>query len=493
MRNIKRGSSAALLPALLVALMATLWFGHAPVASAASRERGPRTPWMQQARELAAGEAAADTQQSYFGDLTVEPGQVLPGDVVVYEGDVTLQSAGRIAGNLVVYRGDVEIQSGASTGGNVTAFSGDVEVAGEIGGNLAALNGDVTLENSARVNGDVSLVNGDLERSEGAFVGGNVAKGPSLVLPDLPAAPFPRVPGMGQNDVSGAARSWAWSLGAFVTRVIGVGLFALLAGLLIAVLMLVRPQAVEEFQRTLVAEPALSFVAGIVANLGVLFLSVLFAITLCLIPLSIVAWLVLAALNVAGWAAIAAAVAGRVRGSLKSSLKPELMTGLIAAVLIGGLGLLWAMGGCFRFVGMATALIVSSVGVGAVLLPLFRRRRNGISGPGMSPAGPEPADLTTKRTGAVEGVALLPAPQPEPASAAETALGPEATEEQDDFLLIGGIGPVSVARLHAAGVRTFAQLAALSPEQVGEIIGWTAERVARGTIIEQARALAAAT
>ncbi len=486
MHNIKRWLPAALLPALLVALTVTIWFGPAAVASAASQERGPRLSWMQQARQLASGEAAVDTQESYFGDLTVEPGQVLPGDIVVYEGDVTLQSAGRIAGNLVVYRGDVEIQSGASAGGNVTAFSGDVEVAGEIGGNLAALNGDVTLENGARVNGDVSLVNGDLERSEGAFVGGNVAKGPNLVLPDLPAGPpFPRVPGMGQNDVSGAARSWVWSLGAFVTRVVGVGLLALLAGLLIAVLTLVRPQAVEEFRRTLVAEPALSFVAGIVANLGVLFLSVLFAITLCLIPLSIVAWLVLAALNMAGWAAIAAAVAGRVRGSLKSSLKPEMMTGLIAAVLIGGLGLLWAMGGCFRFVGMATMLIVSSVGVGAVLLPLFRRSRNDVSGPAAPPAGPGPVDLATERDGESEVVALLPAP--------ETAPAPEASEEQDDFLMILGIGPVTVARLHAAGVRTFAQLAALSPEQAGEIIGWTAERVARSNIIEQARALSAAT
>lgn len=40
----------------------------------------------------------------------------------------------------------------------------------------------------------------------------------------------------------------------------------------------------------------------------------------------------------------------------------------------------------------------------------------------------------------------------------------------DDFQVIGGIGPVYAARLHAAGVYTFAQLATLTPEAVQAIV-----------------------
>lgn len=61
---------------------------------------------------------------------------------------------------------------------------------------------------------------------------------------------------------------------------------------------------------------------------------------------------------------------------------------------------------------------------------------------------------------------------------------------EDRFTEIKGIGPVFDQRLKEAGVRTFAQLAAMTPAQVAEVIGWPEERVLRSEIIEQAQALA---
>ncbi len=335
----------------------------------------------------------ADGQQSYFGDLTVERGQVLAGNVIVYDGDVTIERDGRINGDLVVYSGDVRIRAGGGVGGNVTAFSGDVEMAGEVNGNLAAMNGDVALEDSARVNGNVSILNGDLERSEGAFVGGNVVKGPRLELPGIPAVPLPfqSMPDMAQDAISVPQRSLLQSIGAFAARVIGAGMFALLIGLIVGIIVMIKPEAVEKSRQTIVAEPALSFVAGIVANLMAVFVAVFLAITICLAPVSFVLLLIAAGFNLVGWTAIAAAAARRGSAHLKSPVRPEIAIGVAAVILTGALGLLWAMGGCFRFMGMATWFIVSSVGTGAVLLPLLRRNGARLPQPPI-PHEPTPQD-----------------------------------------------------------------------------------------------------
>ncbi len=71
---------------------------------------------------------------------------------------------------------------------------------------------------------------------------------------------------------------------------------------------------------------------------------------------------------------------------------------------------------------------------------------------------------------------------------ASTLAGPPA----DKLDAIRGIGPVYAQRLSSAGIRSFAQLAELAPEQVGEIVGQgKAENLvnARGWI-DQARQLA---
>src|SRR6266545_4105800 len=65
----------------------------------------------------------------------------------------------------------------------------------------------------------------------------------------------------------------------------------------------------------------------------------------------------------------------------------------------------------------------------------------------------------------------------------------------DDFRLISGIGPAVESRLHSAGILTFAQLAALSPDDIAALVagltGLSAERIVKQGWIGQARELAA--
>jgi hypothetical protein len=73
------------------------------------------------------------------------------------------------------------------------------------------------------------------------------------------------------------------------------------------------------------------------------------------------------------------------------------------------------------------------------------------------------------------------------------ANNPKIQLERDDFTLIRGIGPGIADRLNNAGVHTYTQLAALSPNKVvrllGDLIGMTSERVVKQDWIGQARNL----
>lgn len=73
-----------------------------------------------------------------------------------------------------------------------------------------------------------------------------------------------------------------------------------------------------------------------------------------------------------------------------------------------------------------------------------------------------------------------------------------STEEQtevDNFQLVRGIGPGIEQRLHSAGIRTFGELAAMTPKDIAALVtniaGLSAERVAKLAWIEQARVFAA--
>jgi predicted flap endonuclease-1-like 5' DNA nuclease len=63
--------------------------------------------------------------------------------------------------------------------------------------------------------------------------------------------------------------------------------------------------------------------------------------------------------------------------------------------------------------------------------------------------------------------AAAPAAAPAPAAPAAPAA------QADDLIVIDGIGPVMAKRLNAAGITTFAQLAAMTPDAVQAAIGET--------------------
>ncbi|MGQ9851320.1 MAG: DUF4332 domain-containing protein [Aggregatilineaceae bacterium] len=93
-----------------------------------------------------------------------------------------------------------------------------------------------------------------------------------------------------------------------------------------------------------------------------------------------------------------------------------------------------------------------------------------------------------------EAVAVAEAvPPAETAPPAEPAAAAPSAEAADDLTLIEGIGPKSAAALREAGITTFAQLAAMTPEQLEQMLNERGVRLVGSTATwpEQARLAAA--
>lgn len=425
----------------------------------------------------------------YNDDLTVEPGQVIESDVVLYDGDVVVREQGRIAGNLVVYSGDVEIEEGGSVDGDVSAFSGDLDIAGTVGGNVASWSGAIDLAETARVNGDISVLSGDVQRDDGAFVGGNVVQGPNLKLGVLPGMfggnSMPETPTI---SLDRAQSSFGAQLATFFLRLaIGFGLAMVLVPIA-AMVTYAFPDYVIGVEATYRRQPAVSFILGLMTGPALSVIAVVLAITICGLILVPVPFLLLMGLSFVGWTAIALTVGRRIGGLLGMDVTPPVLVLLGGALLAMVFVPLWSMGSCFRFFAGAGTFLIGAFGLGAAVMPLLNRLGNGrkssavvtaLPDPGVSPAQPPTPPMP-------------PAPAEPDVMASTAAATPDRAPDalrEDDFTLINGLGQVADARLKVAGVRTYAQLAQMTPVAVAAVIGWTPERVQQARLIEQAAAL----
>lgn len=489
-------------------------------------------------------------QSQFFRDnLTVKRGQVYENNVSVYDGDVTVESGGTILGNLYVYSGDVTVEEGGKIQGDIAAFSGNVEVAGDIGGRIVAWSGNVQLGDGSTVGGDVSVLSGDIEQAPGARIHGNIVRGPNFKIPvpsifQAPAAVA--TPELHPAEVQRPARpGFFGTLFGFMLRMLGAALLTVIVAVLAWLLYNVQPDLVRKVRRAAEEQLALSFAVGAIVNVGLLFVTFIFFVTVCLIPLGLATGLGLVLLNLVGWSAMSLWIGERLSRYGRNQAQP--VTYMILGVLVtaGAVGILWALG-CWRTCVMLIILLISAPGVGALLIPWLKlgpqygAQRNPPTpsapnapvrptAPIVPPASVEPvtpmaSTETLRPTPNSEVVApseppvsTPPAPpvdeqrlseitglyEPAPAeespstppvasdlAAGMTPVVPISKVEPVDFTRIKGIGPTFDRRLKDAGIRTFGQLAMMTPEAIAAIIGWSPELVSSDDVIGQARALA---
>lgn len=459
---------------------------------------------------------AADVARTVTnGNLHLKPGEVVKEDVFVMSGNVVLAEESRIEGDLSVMSGNIDVAKDAVIKGDVTSFSGDIKVLGEIRGDVVALSGNIDLLDGSSVRGDATVVSGNLNRDSNAEVRGDTIKGGGL------GKMFSWNEGDFEVDVNveagdatsnGEGRSSRGrGFGGFIAGIFGALFKTIILAAVAAGAAFIRPSFIESVQRRMKDELALCFATGLALNLGLFFLSIVAAITVIGLIVAIPILIMLPFLNLIGAVIAAAALGDRLIDRFKINVTPSssypLRVAVGTAMIIGPLALLWAMGGCFSFIAFLGSAALSTIGTGAIVLPWARKffgndfmQRNQTGAPSNT------SSAASSTTDAADSEPFTEEQKPsatadvsddsDSESAVETEIPivkvvkrkPKA--DADDFTKIRGVGAVFASRLQDAGVNSYAQLAAMSAEEIGEIFGWPADRVERDDIIGQAKELA---
>jgi len=284
-------------------------------------------------------------------------------DRVVFGGSFTLPSGEVLDGNLVSFGGVVHIQAGSRVNGDVVAFGGSISVEGEIQGNLVALGAVLSLGETAVVEGDLITPGSEVQSASGVVVEGQVIteSGPfDFSVPsadtfdfNLPSALRP------QNFLStGFAR--LTDLWWFLLRIFAISALAVLVTVFL-------PEHTKRIATATVQQPVPSAGLGLLTLLVLAPLSILLAITIILIPFTLLSLILLGVAVAWGWVALGTELGHRLADAFHQDWPPVLAAGAGTFTL----SLVFGMVGWIPCIGWLVGLIGVSLGLGGVILTRF--------------------------------------------------------------------------------------------------------------------------
>lgn len=307
------------------------------------------------------------------------PGSALaasPNEIVIGN-NFTLESGETLNDDLLIVGGTAVLEDGSTLNGNIMVLGGTLEAAGTINGDITATGGYIELEDSAVVSGDIHITGAYLDQDPDASVQGDIvnqSQGPFRV--DLPTSSrFPHMVDVQVNPVVAA-------LGVLVRTV----LWALLAML---VMFFLAPR-VECVARAALSQPLMTGGLGLLTLIVVPLMLVVMAITVLLIPVSLVGALVLGVTWALGIIALGLELGKRFAGIFHQEWHPALAAGVGTFLLVLTLDGSAAMLDC---IGWPLRLVVGAFGVGAVLLTGFGSKEYLPSPKAESPVAPPPEQL----------------------------------------------------------------------------------------------------
>jgi hypothetical protein len=303
-------------------------------------------------------------------------GDVLLDGRIVFGGNYTLSSGETLDGDLLALGGNVTLEAGSIVTGEVVLIGGNLNSAGTIERDLALIGGNANLQAGAVVEGDVSSFGGNVNRDPAARIEGQITTGGQTVeIPGLipsEGAPSLQLPFIGRSWTPriDLGTSPLWNAGWLLVR-------SLLTAALAVLVVMFGAGGVGRVARVAADALPASGVVGLLGLVAIPGLLVLVALTICLIPFSIIGVLIFAVAIVYGWIGIGLEVGERLTRMFRWSLDPAAAAGVgtfAVCVVANGIGFI-------PCIGWLAPLFVSAVALGAVLLTRFGRQGYpGISG-----------------------------------------------------------------------------------------------------------------
>lgn len=338
----------------------------------------------------AAPPAAPGTQGSggvHFGPYTLESGNYLSEDLVVFGGPVILKEDSDLDGDLTVF-GPFTMEAGANLDGQLVV-TGAADIAGRIDGDVFAA-GAVKLRESAFVAGDVAAV-GVVDRDPGAVVEGDfvpIEEG-DLDLPWDITVPggMPRIwgPHVRVNHTSRWLSTF-WRLMRGLAGVVILGLLALVIGSL-------WPDQLHRIGRVIEEAPLNSYGVGLLTLILAGLAALLLVITICLSLFAVLGMIIVGVGLLFGWVGLGLVLGRRVLTSIFNQAAPQPVTAAVLGTVL--VSLILAIARVFGVFHALLLFLLVPPAAGAVLLTRFgtvpyATRGATQSGAGSPPKAPAP-------------------------------------------------------------------------------------------------------
>lgn len=306
---------------------------------------------------VAAGQTVDGTLVVIGGSAFIETGASVTGEVIVFGGSLDVQ--GEVNGTAVVIGGGATLSETSSFAEDVIVFGGDTQLSGHVGGDLVVIGGDANLAATAVVTGDLAAPRGNIVRAEGAQVGGSTITDlePFTYRGSFPADRDPQTWGpFLHDDGFGMVGAFVWLL----FRSFAMSTVALLV-------VLFAPNQVRRITDAVLAQPVSSAGYGCLGFILMVVAMAALAITIILIPVSILLPFVLVAALSVGWIALGLEVGHRLSAAFKATWSPVLEAAIGTFVLTFAAGVV----GWVPCLGWLAGAFLGAAGLGAVILTRF--------------------------------------------------------------------------------------------------------------------------
>ena len=283
-------------------------------------------------------------------------------DQVIFGTDFTLNEGEVLEGNLILFSGSATLQKGSTVNGDITVFGGSLDANGIITGSVTSFGGTVNINASAVVNQNVNIIGGKLNKT--GTVKGTINEGPGQVL--------------SIDFIDSLHLSRLWVRPNPTEQLLWMTFICLAAAALAALVSLFLPRPTARMARAISSQPFISGGIGCLSMIVFPALMVVMAITIILIPISGIGLIAFAVACVFGWIGLGTAIGG----FLFRAIKVELPTPIIAGVGTFLLSLIvelvaWGTSLFFLFVcciGFPFLLVILSIALGGVVTTAFGSR-----------------------------------------------------------------------------------------------------------------------
>jgi hypothetical protein len=289
-----------------------------------------------------------------------------PNDQVVLGGTFRLSSTQTLNGDLLIVGGTATLEQGSVVNGDVSLTGGTLDARGTISGSINALGGVVTLGDTAVVHGDINSIGAAFNRSAKAQIDGRVnTESSGNLFFNIPRTlAFPRLATPALNlDFSPI-----WKVFWAIFQSLAIAALAVLATMFLA-------NPTQRVAQSIMTEPAAAGGIGCLTVIVAPALLALLAITLILIPVSLIGILALAIALLFGWIAVGLEVGNRMAGLFKTQWAIPVAAGIGTLVIT----LVASILNIVPCIGWILPALLAVLGLGGVLVSQFGTRGYGFA------------------------------------------------------------------------------------------------------------------